>query len=118
MTFMQMQVAWATAWVAWAAWGVWAEAWGVWAQAMATRAVTVTKLDTASKRRLGRASGEEAWAGPTANKPRQVLGAKGVGTASKGVAAMADTQEAEVQGVPATDPIDASTQGQPLSHCM
>ena len=85
---------------------------------MVTRAVMVTKLDTASKRRLGRALGEEAWAGPTANKPRQGLGAKGVGMASKGVAAMADKQVAEVQGVLATDPTDASTQGQPLSHSV
>ena len=96
------------AWAVWAAWGLWVEAWGVWAQATVTRAVTVTKLDTASKRRQGRALGEEAWAGPIANKPREGLGAKGVGTASRGVAAMADKPAVEVRGGLATDPTDAS----------
>ena len=92
------------------------EAWGLWAQATVTRAVTVTKLVTASKRRLGKALGEEVWAGATANKPRQGLGAKGVDMDSKGVAAMADKQVAEVLGVLATDPTDATTSGQPLLH--
>lgn len=115
-SLVQVQVAWATAWVAWAAWGVWVEAWGVWAQATVTRAVTVTRQGTASKGRQGRALEEEAWAGATANRPRQALGAKGVGTASKGVAVMGDKQVAEGLEALAIDPTDTTTEGQPFSH--
>ena len=118
ISLMQMQEAWATAWGVWVAWGLWVEAWGVWALAMVTRAIMVTKLDSASKRRQDRALGEEAWAEPTANKPKQGLGAKGAGMASKGVAAMADKQVAEVQGGLGTDPTDAYTPGQPLSYSI
>lgn len=108
-TLTQLQVAWATAWVAWAAWGVWVEAWGVWAQATVTRAVTVTRQGTASKHRQGRALGEEAWAGATANRPRQGLGARGAGMASKGAAVMGDKQAAEGLEALATDPTDTPT---------
>lgn len=109
ITPVQLQVAWAMAWVAWAAWGLWVEAWGAWAQGTVTRAVTVTRPGTASKRRQGRALGQEAWAGATANRLRQGLGAKGVGMASKGVAAMGDKQVAEGLVALATDPTDTTT---------
>ena len=104
---VRMQVAWATAWVAWEVWRPWVGAWQVWVQATVTRVVTVTKQDTASKRRQGRAL-EEAWAGAMVNKLKQGLGAKGVGMDSKGVVAMAGKQVAEVQLALATGPTDAS----------
>ena len=96
ITCMQMQVAWAMAWVVWGAWGVWVEAWGVWLQRTVTLLVMVTSQATTSSRRQGKTL-EAAWVGPMAHKPKEGLGARGVGTVSKGVGAMEDKLVAEVQ---------------------